>query len=225
MFDPTGSGDSTRPASLHHLAEDTVSAYGFARSAFPPPVRLYVMGHSMGDALMLQAEPALRPQPSGVIVANGFSSVRDFWAVHGVSKVVLQAMPDWWDNVRAIAAVHVPVLVVHSDADREVPVEEAQRVYAAAAQPKQIAILHGVAHNGLRRHLSEAWWTPVLGFVGSPGLTRAPLRPPPQSAGEVSAHDAEVAREAEILAGAAALAAPSSAQPAAGLQTPPGAPP
>ena len=48
VFDPSGVGDSTRPASLGHLDEDASSAWAFARGRFAAPTRLYVMGHSLG---------------------------------------------------------------------------------------------------------------------------------------------------------------------------------
>lgn len=166
VFDPSGSGDSSKGASLEHLAEDTVSAYAYAQTTFPAPTRLYLLGHSMGDAVMLQAEPGFDPQPRGIIVANGFSSLHDFYAARGVSGLMLAAMPDWWDNTRAIARVRVPVLMIHSDADKLIPTQQAQRVFDAANAPKQLVIAHGFAHNGLRHNTTLEWWTPVLKFVG-----------------------------------------------------------
>lgn len=166
VFDPSGSGNSSKGASVYHLAEDAVSAYAFAQATFPPPTRLYLLGHSLGDAVMLQAEPGFQPQPVGIIVANGFSSLRDFYAARGTSGVFLSAMPDWWDNKQAIARVHVPVLVIHSDADKTIPVDQAREVFGAANEPKQLVIVQGFAHNGLRRHTTTGWWASVLKFVG-----------------------------------------------------------
>ncbi len=219
MFDPSGNGDSTKPASVVNLAEDAPAAYAFARAHFATPTRLYVMGHSLGDAVMLQAEPGLDPQPAGVIVADAFASLKDFWANHGTSRLVLSVVPDVWDNARAIRQVRAPVLVVQSDADVMTPVEGARKVYDAANQPKQLVVLHGFKHNGLRRHTSEAWWTPVLGFVGSPGVSQAPLSPVPTAATEDSASSlaAERAREDEVRARAAILAPSPSSAPVSGL--------
>ena len=217
VFDPSGDGDSTKPASLTNLAEDAPAAYAFARAHFAAPTRLYVMGHSLGDAVMLQAEPGLDPQPAGVIVADAFSSLKDFWASHGTSRLMLSVVPDVWDNARAIRQVRVPVLVVQSDADVMTPLEGARKVYAAANQPKQLVVLHGFKHNGVRRHTSEAWWTPVLNFVGSPGVSQAPLSAVPTAAATDSTDvlAAETAREDELRARAAMLAPASSASAAA----------
>ena len=228
VFDPSGNGDSTRPASVINFAQDAPAAYAFARARFAAPTRLYVMGHSLGDAVMLQAEPHLTPQPSGVIVADAFASLKDFWASRGTSPLMLSVVPDVWDNAKAIRQVRVPVLMVQSDADVMTPLEGARKVYAAANQPKQLVVLHGFKHNGLRRHTSEAWWTPVLGFVGSPGVSQTPLSPVPAGTAAGSAAEAlaaETAREDELRSRAATLApAPSSApaaSPAPGLPAPP----
>ena len=214
VFDPSGNGDSTRPASPINFGQDAPAAYAFARAHFAPTTRLYVLGHSLGDAVMLQAEPHLTPEPSGVIVADAFASLKDFWASRGASPLVLRAVPDVWDNVQAIRQVHVPLLMVQSDADVMTPLAGAQRLYAAANAPKQLVVVHGFKHNGLRRHTSEAWWNPVLSFVGSPGASQARLSPVPTAAAVPdSAADlsAETLREDELRMRAATLAPASSA--------------
>ena len=236
VFDPTGVGDSTHPASLAHLAEDAPAAWAFARARFAAPTRLYVMGHSLGDAVMLAAEPRLDPQPAGVIVADGFSSLKDFWLAHGANRLLLSVTPTLWDNVKAIRQVRAPLLVVQSDADKMTPLEQGERLYAAAGQPKQLAVLHGFKHNGLRFHTSDAWWGPVLAFVRSPGVSGAPLAPIPDTTAAAAspqavlsaerAHEESVREQAAVLAPAPS-SAPASSAPAtpsvAGL--PPATPP
>ncbi len=217
VFDPSGEGDSTRPASLVNLGQDAPAAWAFARAAFPARTRLYVLGHSMGDAVMLAAEPHLNPQPAGVIVADAFSSIKDYWTTHGTSRLVLAAMPDWWDNVHAIAKVHVPVLVVASDADVVTPMDQGQRIYQAANPPKQMAVLHGYKHNGIRLQTSDTWWAPVLQFVGSPGVSATPLAPV-AGAGPLSGDKLadETQREDMLRAGAVDMtpsSAPASSAP------------
>ena len=220
VFDPSGVGDSTRPASLSHLAEDAPAAWAFARTRFVAPTRLYVMGHSLGDAVMLAAEPRLDPQPAGVIVADGFSSLKDFWLAHGGNRLLVAVTPTLWDNVKAVRQVRAPLLVVQSDADKMTPLEQGERVYAAAGQPKQLAVLHGFKHNGLRFHTSDAWWGPVLAFVRSPGVSRAPLAPivdpsaaasPQAELAAERAHEESVREQAALLARSSAPASSAAA--------------
>jgi hypothetical protein len=76
--------------------------------------------------------------------------------------------PDWWDNVRAIRDVAAPVLVVHSADDKVNPAADGRRVFAAAREPKRLAILQGFSHNALYLKPQDGWWTTVLALVRPP---------------------------------------------------------
>jgi alpha-beta hydrolase superfamily lysophospholipase len=169
VFDYTGSGNSSRPAQFEAVGEDSIAAYEFTSTHFPGK-RLYVLGHSMGNAPMLEAVPHFSSQPAGVIVANAFASLR---SVVGTRKNILYRVlayiiPDWWNNVKSVQKIHVPLLLVHSDKDQVNSVDGGREIFAAARQPKALVILHGYRHNDLYQRPSEAWWSPVLSFVSAP---------------------------------------------------------
>jgi len=169
IFDYTGSGNSSRPARLEAVGEDSVAAYEFTSLHFPDK-RVYVLGHSMGNGPMLEAVPHFSSRPAGVIVANAFASLR---SQEGLSKNILyrllsHTIPDWWDNVKSVQQIHGPLLVIHSDTDRVVLVDGGRSIYAAAPQPKTLTILHGYNHNALYQQPSEEWWSPVLSFCRGP---------------------------------------------------------
>jgi alpha-beta hydrolase superfamily lysophospholipase len=165
VFDYTGSGDSSRPARLAAVNEDAGAAYAFARSRFPHS-RLFVMGHSMGSGPMLEALPTFATPPDGVIVASPFASLRAYGErAGGFYGLLARLTPDWWDNVRNIRKVSVPVLVVHSADDAVNPVAEGRQVFEAARQPKQLVTPRGYTHNALYRTPQGGWWTPVLSFL------------------------------------------------------------
>lgn len=179
VFDYTGSGDRSRPARFGALSEDAGSAYAFARKRFPS-ARLNGLGHSMGCGILLDAAPGFCPRPEGIIVASAFSSLRGAAARENLLYQALSlVMPDWWNNVRNVSRLDVPLLVVHSDADRVNPVEDGRAIYAAAHEPKGLVILHGFTHNALYKQPPEAWWQPVLQFVkeGEQGRSPAPIVP------------------------------------------------
>ena len=118
---------------------------------------------------MLEALPSFQPAPVCVVVASAFSSLRAEGArsaaLHGPLKLLLYVMPDYWNNVKNVAHNHVPLLVIHSDADTAIPIAMGQEVFRAAPEPKQMVVLHGFKHNDLYRKPSEEWWTPVLQFL------------------------------------------------------------
>lgn len=174
IYDPTGSGNSSRPARFEYVAEDAIAAYDFTATHFPGR-HLYLLGHSMGNGPMLEAVPHLSPQPAGVIVASAFASLRSQPRTQGnlLYRVLAYTIPDWWNNVKAVAAIHVPILIVHSDVDRVNPTAGGLQIFAAANQPKTLALLHGYKHNALYQEPVEEWWSPTLAFV------RAPSRFPP----------------------------------------------
>jgi alpha-beta hydrolase superfamily lysophospholipase len=180
IYDPTGSGNSSRPARFEFEAEDSIAAYTFAVHNFPAR-RLYVLGHSMGNGPMLESVPRMSPQPAGVIVASAFASLRSQPRTRGnpLYRALSYTIPDWWNNVEAVAAIHVPVLVVHSDVDRVNPTSGGLQIYAAANQPKTLSLLHGFSHNALYKEPSEDWWSPVLAFVHAPARvpTAGPANP------------------------------------------------
>jgi alpha-beta hydrolase superfamily lysophospholipase len=168
VFDYTGSGNSSRPARFEAVGEDSVAAYEFAARHFPgKPV--YVLGHSMGNGPMLEAVPHFSSPPAGVVVANAFASLRSFADQNLFYRVLARTIPDWWDNVKAVQAIHAPLLVMHSDTDRVNPVKGGREIFAAAYEPKSLTILHGFKHNALSQSPSEEWWFSVLSFIHAPG--------------------------------------------------------
>jgi alpha-beta hydrolase superfamily lysophospholipase len=164
VFDYSGHGDSTRPGTLDRVNEDAIHAYTTFAAQFAGE-RLCVLGHSMGNAPLLESLPRFGPPPSCVVVANAFSSLRDAGRKRGTSIFLLYAIPDAWDDIANARLVRVPLLVVYSDADTVNPPDMGQRIFDAAPQPKQLAVLHGFPHNALYQTPTDKWWAPVLRFL------------------------------------------------------------
>lgn len=180
VFDYTGSGNSSRPARFEAVGEDCLAAYEFARVHFPGKA-LYVLGHSMGNGPMLEAVPRFSSRPAGVIVANAFASLRSVAGTRNnlLYRLLGYTIPDWWDNVKTVGEIHVPVLVMHSDSERVNPVNGGQMIFAAAQKPKTLTILHGYEHNALYQGPTEEWWSAALVFMSAaaPHAARGYLLP------------------------------------------------
>ena len=168
VFDYTGSGDSSRGASMQAVNQDATAVYDFARSRFAGD-RLFLLGHSMGNGILFASIPRFSSQPEGVIAANMFSSLRDMAGRSAwYYRILMKFSPDWWNNRKAVAGLHAPLLVISSDADTTAPAQEARQVFEAANEPKKFVVLHGFRHNALYLSPQQAWWGEVLRFVGAP---------------------------------------------------------
>ena len=164
VFDYTGNGNSSPHPTHDVLEDDAVAAFGFARQRFAG-ARLFALGHSMGNGILLEALPRFERAPKGIVLANAFASLRAESARSAWYYAVLShVMPDWWNNVRAAQAIRVPVLVVAGDGDHVVPPDDSRQIFAAAPEPKHFVILHGYGHNALYKKADEGWWKPVVDF-------------------------------------------------------------
>jgi uncharacterized protein len=165
VFDYSGHGDSSKAGSVSNLDADALAAYSYFASRFRGTSRLCVLGHSMGNGPMLSAIAGFKPQPTCVVVANAFSSLRDLGVRGGAPRVLMAVVPDYWDNVINVTSVRSPLLVVRSDADSVVPAAMGGRIFEAASEPKRLLLVHGFRHNALYRTPTMGWWAPVLKFI------------------------------------------------------------
>ena len=169
VFDPTGSGNSPRPANIDDINADAQHAYTYFAQRFAGH-RLYVLAHSLGNAFMLPAAAQFNPAPLGLIEANGFASLHSI-AGEGKSRpyrMLIDTTPDWLDNVKAVRNIHTPILVIVSDTDNRVPMHNGLSIFAAAPEPKQLVTLHGFGHNDLYKNPTDAWWSAALAFMKAP---------------------------------------------------------
>jgi uncharacterized protein len=175
VFDYSGHGESTKPGTFRNLREDVVAANATFSAQFAGDGRRCVMGFSMGNGPMLESIADFHPQPSCVVVAGAFSSLRDAGARWGSPKLVLYMIPDIWDNVKSVSQNHAPLLVVHSDADAVNPVAMGKQIFDAAPEPKHMVVVHGFSHNAAYMNPSDEWWKPVVQFVRGEASPKADL--------------------------------------------------
>jgi len=168
VFDYRGNGDSGGRASFTAMGEDAQAAYRFAIDRLGRTGRFYLLGHSMGNGVMLPLAASLAQQPDGVIVASAFASLNAFIARQGFFwRICAFVMPEIWNNVAAAGRVKAPLLVINSAADKVILVSDGQAIFDAANQPKSLVVLQGFPHNAIYRTPSEDWWHPVLAFMAS----------------------------------------------------------
>lgn len=191
-FDYRGFGQSKGSPTLDGVVADTRAAMAAARrQPGADAQRLVVLGQSLGGATAIRA---VAQDPAGVkllIVDSAFDSYRGIAqdAVSGssvlsaVARLAGASLPDAASDPRtAIASLHVPVLILHGEQDRTVPVAHAQRLYDAAPEPRTLVHVPNGQHiealtrPELRARILQAM-EQALDRPANAGLTQPPSTP------------------------------------------------
>ena len=172
VFDYAGFGVSTGRPSVGGMREDALAAYAVLRRLTPAAGSHVLVGHSLGNAVMLDAAPLLRPAPTALVVHAAFTSAREFAVRSGlVNGLVAELMPDLWDNEAALAEPGPPVLVLHGAQDEVIPAAMGRKLAQAARGRAQFKLLARTGHDGFYLRPSAQEWDPVIAFataVGAP---------------------------------------------------------
>lgn len=159
MVSYRGYSGSTGSPSEAGLRLDAEAAYRFASSYEPKRVVLY--GESLGTAVAIRL--ASERRVGGVILDAPFTSITD------VAKPLLRFVPVEWllrdpfRSIDRIAEIRSPLLVMHGEEDGVIPIGLAERLFAAAVEPKRFLRLPGVDHVGV---LETGGFAAVDRFLG-----------------------------------------------------------
>lgn len=160
LFDYRGYGRSEGKPTLAGVNQDGTAALAWVRTLDGvDPARLVVYGQSIGGAVATYAvarAPGV-PRVRALVVESCFASYRDIFRqklAHFFLTWPLQFPLSWSirDDLspeRWIDRISpTPLLLVHGDHDRIVPVAESRRLYARARQPKALWVAPGAGHIG-----------------------------------------------------------------------------
>src|SRR5262245_57944289 len=149
-----GYAGSTGRPSEEGLIADAKAAYAFA-AARHPAARLVLWGESLGTgvAVALAAEkPVAR-----LVLEAPFTSAVDIAASVYPIVPVRWLMKDQFRSDLRIGKITAPVLIVHGDQDRVVPITSGERLYALITAPKRFVRVPGAGHEDLGvRAVAEA---------------------------------------------------------------------
>lgn len=136
------SGSTGRPSEAG-LLEDGRAAYRFAR-AHAEPDRIVLYGESLGTgvAVPLAAEVPV----AGVILDAPFTAAVDLARRAYPFVPVDLLMRDPFRSIDRIGEIEAPILILHGTADPVTPFAHAERLYAAAPEPKRLVVLEGEGH-------------------------------------------------------------------------------
>lgn len=134
----------------------------------PDPTLRVIYGHSLGGAVAvdLAAKKADGTRYAGLILESTFSSAPDLAATASIFAVPFAWLGGWGFDAQAkIAAVHVPILMLHGAADNTVPVELGHRLFDAAPEPKTFVEFDAGSHSQLHEDAPARYRSVLADFA------------------------------------------------------------
>ena len=145
-----GYGGNPGTPSEAGLAADARAAVGWLADRGVEPDCLVLYGESLGSGVAVRL--ASQTPVAAVLLESPFSSVADVAQALYPIFPVRALLHDRFDSVARIADIGAPLLVMHGEADRTVPVRFGRRLFDAAAEPKEAWWVAGGGHVDLHRH-------------------------------------------------------------------------
>ena len=186
LFDYRGYGESDgRPTTMRAVYRDIEAAFAtLMRRSDIDPDRIIVFGQSLGGALAVHAvrQSRYKSHVKAVVLDSAFSSFKAIareqlnrsWVMRPFSITVgIAVHEDISSPMQAIAALApIPILIVHSREDAVIPLHHAQRLFAAAAEPKTLWIAPRGRHVAVfnERAWQNRWIDYVRTAVGATEL-------------------------------------------------------
>jgi hypothetical protein len=163
-FDYSGFGRSSGEPTADHLREDAAAAYRAFVGVVGADAQKFVLGASLGAAVLLDAVHDVQLGTDGVILVGTFASARETAVREGkVPRLLAFLLPNRYDNVRAVRALRRPLLVVHAADDELFPIADAEALVAAAGSTATLVRLDSTAHD---QYLTRSeHWEPVVAFI------------------------------------------------------------
>jgi hypothetical protein len=112
---------------------------------------LIVMGRSLGAASALELAATYSDKIDGLIIESGFAETMSLLRTLGADPSYLQINErDGFANSDKISNFFKPLLIIHAEEDFLIPIEQAEKLYAAAGSShKEILRIPAAGHNDI----------------------------------------------------------------------------
>jgi fermentation-respiration switch protein FrsA (DUF1100 family) len=136
IFDYRGYGRSEGRPTESGTYEDAAAAWRYlTENRGQSPERIVLFGESLGGAVAI--ETARRYRPAALVVESTFTSLVDVGRLHYPLLPVRLLLRYRYDSIDKVGAITCPKLFIHGRDDTLVPLDNARRLFEAAAKPKQ----------------------------------------------------------------------------------------
>ena len=161
LFDYPGYGKSEGKPTEQGCYDSAETAYAWLTNEQQvPPAKIILVGESLGGAVAV--ELATHHDHEALVLTKTFTSLPAAAKVHYPCLPVHTLMSNRFDNLARIGRCKKPVLIAHGTADRVVPFEQGEELFAAANEPKRFVRLEGEDHNDW---LTERFYTELKQFL------------------------------------------------------------
>jgi len=165
LTDYRGYGDNAGHPSERNQARDALDVWRFAIDKLHVPAEQIVLyGESIGGAGSIRLACELCRAgivPGGLVLQATFPAMLDVISQFFPRWLAMLFLVDRYPSIRRIRHVTCPILAMHGDRDRLVPIEMGRRLFAAApavsaeGRRKQFLELPGVDHNEILEEAGE----------------------------------------------------------------------
>jgi len=173
IYDYRGYGESTGGPPREKLAyEDAERAWTYlVAERRIAPATIVIYGHSLGGVVAIDL--ASKHADAGALITEStLTSIADLADGMPVATLlpVRLILTERFDALSRIRAVHVPTLILQGQEDTT-HLTMGQRLYEAANDPKQRAVIPGGGHNDSAAVNPTAYFAALNGFLSRSGVT------------------------------------------------------
>lgn len=178
-FQASGESSGSRITFGYLESRDAAAALGELKR-LAPGQRVGIVGASMGGAATLLADPPL--DVDAMVLEQVYPTLSQ--AMDDRLELHAGVMGRWFGPLLAVTArprlgvsveqmrpidrisrIRVPKLLIVGDADQHTRIAESIAVYQAAAEPKELWVIHGAAHVDLCEYGGSEYRTRLLAFL------------------------------------------------------------
>lgn len=172
VADYRGYGYSTGSPTATNLVKDSHPVFrGFVTFledlAYTKDV--FLMGRSMGSVPALEIGAHYQQQIHGIIIESGFASTMNL-IVHLGFSGLFSGISDFegFGNEGKIGTVSIPILIIHGENDRLIPLSEGEDLYRlAGSERKRLVVVPRADHNDLMMVGRNLYFQEIEAFVRS----------------------------------------------------------
>jgi hypothetical protein len=147
MAEYRGYGGNPGTPSEAGLSLDAAAALDFLAGEGIEPKRTVVYGESLGSGVAVPA--AVQRNVAALILEAPFTSVAAVAQYRYFFVPAAALVRDRFDSLAAIGKVKVPILILHGERDRIVPVRFGRALFDAAPEPKEFWLSPEAGHENL----------------------------------------------------------------------------